>query len=81
MKFFEKMRPEVFLHSAKYRRDKKTGKRIWGFTLIVTFTEKLGAELAKSLRHLDCEGLRLRVGPRRRGRRVAAGERGRGLRD
>jgi hypothetical protein len=48
MKFFQKMRPEVFLHSAKYRRDKKTGKRIWGFTLIVTFTEKLGADLAKS---------------------------------
>jgi hypothetical protein len=44
MKFFQKMRPEVFLHSAKFRRDKKTGKRIWGFTLIVTFS----AELAKS---------------------------------
>jgi hypothetical protein len=48
MKFFEKTRPEVFLHSAKYRRDKKTGKRIWGFTLIVTFSEKLGTALAQS---------------------------------
>jgi hypothetical protein len=44
MRFFEKARPEVFLHTARYRRDKKTGKRIWGFTLIVTFS----LELAKA---------------------------------
>ena len=36
MKFFEKCRPEVYVHGAKLRRDKKTGKRLWGFTLIVT---------------------------------------------
>lgn len=44
MRFFEKKRPEVFLHSVKLRRDKKTGKRLWHFTLIVTF----GAELVES---------------------------------
>jgi hypothetical protein len=36
VKFFEKCRPEVYIHGAKLRRDKKTGKRLWGFTLIVT---------------------------------------------
>ncbi len=36
MKFFEGCRPEVYIHGAKLRRDKKTGKRLWGFTLIVT---------------------------------------------
>ena len=44
MKFFEKMRPEVLIHTAKFKREKKTGRRIWQFTLIVTFS----AELAKS---------------------------------
>lgn len=44
MRFFEKVRPEIFIHTAKVRRDKKTGKRIWQFLLIVTFQE----ELAKS---------------------------------
>lgn len=42
MRFFEKARPEVFLHTAKFRRDKKTSKRVWGFTLIVTFSAELG---------------------------------------
>ena len=41
MRFFEKMRPQVFVHSAKLRRDKKTGKRLWMFTLIVTLDVKL----------------------------------------
>jgi len=44
MKFFEKERPQIFIHTARFKRDKKTGRRIWQFTLIVTFT----AELAKS---------------------------------
>ncbi len=42
MNFFQKERPEVFLHSAKLRRDKKTGRRFWRLTLIVTMDE-LGA--------------------------------------
>ena len=50
MRFFEKARPEVFLHSAKYRRDKKTGKRIWGFTLIVTFSAVLAKACDVSIR-------------------------------
>lgn len=37
MRFFEKLRIEVFIHLAKLRRDKKTGKRFWCFTLITTF--------------------------------------------
>lgn len=41
MRFFEGVRPEVYVHSAKLRRDKKTGRRLWGFTLIVTFTAPL----------------------------------------
>lgn len=41
MKFFEGMRPEVYLHLAKLRRDKKTGKRLWGITSIVTMSEDL----------------------------------------
>jgi|GEM_PF-5346751 len=56
MKFFEKTRPEVFLHTARYRRDKKTGKRIWGFMLIVTFSEELSTvcdvSIAKAWRYL-----------------------------
>jgi hypothetical protein len=36
MRFFEKCRPEIYVHAAKLRRDKKTGKRLWGFTLINT---------------------------------------------
>jgi hypothetical protein len=36
MHLFEKCRPEVYIHGAKLRRDKKTGKRLWGFTLINT---------------------------------------------
>jgi hypothetical protein len=38
VKFFEKCRPEVYVHGAKLRRDKKTGKRLWGFTLIITLS-------------------------------------------
>lgn len=30
MRFFEKIRPQIYLHGAKLRRDKKTGKRLWG---------------------------------------------------
>lgn len=42
MKFFEKTRPEIFIHTAKFKRDKKTGERVWQFTLIVTMgTEEL----------------------------------------
>jgi len=36
MKFFEKTRPEIFIHTAKFKRDKKSGKRVWQFMLIVT---------------------------------------------
>lgn len=43
MQFFDGLRPEVFVQGAKLRRDKKTGRRMWGITLIVTF----GAEHAK----------------------------------
>lgn len=44
MRFFEKVRPEVFVHTAKYKREKKTGRRLWQFTLIATF----GVQLAES---------------------------------
>lgn len=44
MRFFEKKRPEVFVHAPKLRRDKKTMKRMWGFTLIVT----MNVDLAES---------------------------------
>ncbi len=38
MRFFEKQRPEVYIHTARLKRDKKTGRRLWQFTLIVTMT-------------------------------------------
>lgn len=38
MRFFEEQRPEVYIHTAKLKRDKKTGHRLWQFTLIVTMT-------------------------------------------
>jgi hypothetical protein len=38
MRFFEKQRPQVYIHKAKLKRDKKTGRRLWQFTLIVTMT-------------------------------------------
>lgn len=38
MRFFEKQRPQVFIHTARLKRDKKTGRRLWWFTLIVTMT-------------------------------------------
>jgi hypothetical protein len=41
MRFFEKKRPEVYVHAVKLRRDKKTNKRLWSFTLIVTFSVDL----------------------------------------
>jgi hypothetical protein len=67
VKFFLKMRPEVFIQRAKYFRDKKTGKRIWGFTLIVTL---LGGA-REELRRAHCEGCgsgsRIRAPPQPRG--------------
>jgi hypothetical protein len=36
MVLFEGLRPEIYIHGAKLRRDKKTGKRLWGLTLINT---------------------------------------------
>jgi hypothetical protein len=36
MGLFEGLRPEIYIHGAKLRRDKKTGKRLWGLTLINT---------------------------------------------
>jgi hypothetical protein len=50
MKFFEKKRPEVFLHSAKFWREKKTGRRIWQFMLIVTFSEELAQSCSVPIR-------------------------------
>jgi hypothetical protein len=41
MRFFEGARPQVYIHGAKLRRDKKTGKRLWGLTLIVTMDDEL----------------------------------------
>lgn len=41
MRFFEKQRPQVFIHTAKLKREKKTGRRLWQFTLIVTMTPEL----------------------------------------
>ncbi len=46
MKFFEKQRPQVYIHGAKLRRDKKTGKRMWSFVLIVTLTPELARSCA-----------------------------------
>jgi hypothetical protein len=36
MRFFEGLRPEIYIHGAKLKRDKKSGKRLWGLTLINT---------------------------------------------
>jgi len=47
MRFFERCRPEVYIHGAKLRRDKKTGKRLWCLTLIVTMTPELAAKCAE----------------------------------
>ena len=44
MKFFEGCRPEIYWHGAKLRRDKKTGRRLWALTLIVTLTPELVAK-------------------------------------
>lgn len=49
MRFFERQRPEVFLHTVKLRRDKKTGRRLWKFTLITTFSEQLAASCDVSI--------------------------------
>lgn len=41
MRFFERERPQVYIHTARLKRDKKTGRRLWQFTLIVTMTAEL----------------------------------------
>ncbi len=41
MRFFEDCRAEIYWHGAKLRRDKKTGRRLWGLTLIITLTPEL----------------------------------------
>lgn len=41
MKFFDGLRPEVYVHGAKLRRDKKTGKRLWRLICIVTLDPNL----------------------------------------
>lgn len=44
MKFFDGIRPQIYIYGAKLKRDKKTGKRLWALTLIVTLKpELLGA--------------------------------------
>ena len=52
MRFFEGQRPQVYIHTAKLKRDKKTGRRLWQFTLIVTMTvehvEACGVPIAKA---------------------------------
>jgi hypothetical protein len=49
MRFFEKVRPQIYLHGAKLRRDKKTGRRLWGLTLIVTLKPDLVAACAAQI--------------------------------
>lgn len=49
MRFFEKKRPEVYLHAVKLRRDKKTGLRLWHFSLIVTFSVELAESCEVSI--------------------------------
>ena len=41
MRFFESCRPEIYWHGAKLRRDKKTGRRLWALTIIVTLNVDL----------------------------------------
>lgn len=41
MRFFEGVRPQIYIHGAELRRDKKTGLRLWRLTLIVTLTPQL----------------------------------------
>jgi hypothetical protein len=41
VKFFQGCRPQVYFHGAKLRRDKKTGRRLWGLTMIVTLNPEL----------------------------------------
>jgi hypothetical protein len=56
MRLFEKVRPEVYLHAPQLRRDKKTGSRLWRFTLIVTLTvdlaEKCDVAVAKAWQYI-----------------------------
>jgi len=47
VKFFHGCRPQVYIHGAKLRRDKKTGKRLWCLTLIVTMTPELASKCAE----------------------------------
>ena len=49
MKFFEEDRPQVYIHGVKLRRDKKTGKRMWGLVLIVTLTPELARSCAAEI--------------------------------
>jgi hypothetical protein len=49
MRFFEKIRPQIYLHGAKLRRDKKTGRRLWGLTLIVTLKPDLVGACAEQI--------------------------------
>jgi hypothetical protein len=41
VKLFDGARPQIYIHGAKLRRDKKTGKRLWGLTLIITLNPEL----------------------------------------
>jgi hypothetical protein len=56
MRFFEKQRPQVYIHTARLKRDKKTGRRLWQFTLIVTMTvelvEKCDVPIAKAWEYI-----------------------------
>jgi hypothetical protein len=56
MRFFEKQRPELYIHAVKLRRDKKTSRRLWGFTLIVTFSvdlsESCDVSIAKAWQYI-----------------------------
>lgn len=36
MRFFEGVRPQFYFHGARIRKDKKTGRRIWAITLVIT---------------------------------------------
>lgn len=59
MRFFHGTRPQVYLHGVKLRRDKKTGRRLWGFVLIVTLNaslvESCDVEMAKAWEYITCK--------------------------
>lgn len=56
MRFFCGQRPQVYIHAARYKRDKKTGRRLWQFTLIVTMTadqvEACDVPIAKAFEYI-----------------------------